>query len=76
MFKGMMDIPVDKQLWFLALFLWALVWKGLAMWKAARVGARYWFWAFLLVNTLGILEILYIYMFSEGGLKFWKKKSE
>ncbi len=48
------------------LFLvWSLVWKGLALWKSAQRGERGWFLAFLLLNTIGILEILYLYIFSK-----------
>jgi len=32
---------------------------------AARKGEKIWFVALLVINTLGILEILYIYVFSE-----------
>ena len=45
--------------------IWSLVWKGMALWKAARLGAKGWFIAMLIINTLGILEILYIYVFSK-----------
>lgn len=44
--------------------LWTLIWKGLALWKAARLGHRGWFIALIIINTLGILDILYIYVFS------------
>ena len=47
--------------------VWTLVWKGLALWKAARSGSKVWFVVLLLVNTLGILDILYIYVFSKKG---------
>ncbi len=45
--------------------IWSLVWKGLALWKAARRGASIWFVVLLVVNTVGILEILYLYVFSK-----------
>ena len=45
--------------------VWALVWKGSALWKAARLGQRNWFVALLVITTLGILEILYLYVFSK-----------
>ncbi len=48
------------------LAIWSLVWKGLALWKAARSGDRNWFIALLIINTAGILEILYIYVFSKN----------
>ena len=41
--------------------------EGLGSLKAARVGSVHWFVALLLVNTLGILEILYIYVFSKAS---------
>jgi hypothetical protein len=50
----------------LALFvIWSIAWKGLALWKAAREGSKVWFVVLLLVNTAGILEILYLYVFSK-----------
>ena len=49
----------------LLLIVWSLIWKGLALWKAARTGSKVWFVVFLIVNTIGILEILYLYVFSK-----------
>ncbi len=40
--------------------LWSLVWKGLALWKSAQKGDKIWFVIMLVVNTLGILEIIYL----------------
>lgn len=45
--------------------LWTLPWKGISLWKSAKRGDLKWFIALLIINTLGILEILYIYVFSE-----------
>jgi hypothetical protein len=53
----------------LLLALWTLPWKGVALWKAARNGSKPWFVALLVVNTAGILEILYIYIFSKRTAK-------
>ena len=53
-------------IWGFFLFIlaaWSVIWKGAALWKAARKGHTGWFIALLVVNTLGILEILYIYKF-------------
>lgn len=41
--------------------VWSLVWKGLALWKSAGLRQKYWFIAILIVNTLGVLEIIYIF---------------
>lgn len=51
--------------------LWTIPWKGVALWKAAQKKDVYWFIALLLINTVGILEILYIFVFSKME---WKKK--
>lgn len=45
--------------------LWSLFWKGFALWKAARRGDSLWFVIILIINSVGILEILYLYFFSE-----------
>ncbi len=50
--------------WVLVL-LWSLFWKGWALWTAAKRDAKIWFVVFLVVNTVGILEIAYIYFFSK-----------
>ncbi|MEI6528091.1 MAG: DUF5652 family protein [bacterium] len=46
----------------IVLALWTIVWKGLALWKAARKGDKIWFVILLIVNTVGILEIIYLLM--------------
>lgn len=50
------------------ILVWSLVWKGLAMWKSARLSHPIWFIVFLLVQSVGILEILYIFLFSKFSL--------
>lgn len=47
------------------IFIWSYVWKLLALWKAATQKSVVWFIVLALVNTVGILEILYIYVFSK-----------
>lgn len=49
----------------IALAIWTLPWKGWALWRAARLEKKWWFVALLVINTLGILEILYIFVFSK-----------
>jgi hypothetical protein len=59
-----MDIPFLLLL--AILLLWELVWKGIALWKAARGGQKYWFIAMLILNTVGILPIIYIFFIKDG----------
>lgn len=44
---------------------WALVWKGMALWHSARHAHKVWFVVLLVANTVGILDILYLYVFSK-----------
>lgn len=46
------------------LVLWEIPWKGVALWKAAKNNDIAWFIILMIVNTVGILEILYIYIWS------------
>ncbi len=64
----MEQVIFNNQLifWLIVLIgLWTLPWKGVALWKAAKKSDKWWFIALLVVNTAGILEILYIYLFSK-----------
>jgi methionyl-tRNA synthetase len=49
--------------------IWTLPWKGVALWKAASMRSKTWFVILFLINTLGILEILYIFLFSKSQRK-------
>ncbi len=53
----------------MALALWTIPWKGVALWKSARQSEKTWFVALLLINTVGLLEILYIFFFSKKNKK-------
>jgi hypothetical protein len=50
-----------------AIVVWSLAWKGFALWRAAREKSPWWFTIILIVNTLGILEILYLFFFSDAA---------
>jgi len=39
---------------------WSLIWKGIALWQAARLSMKGWFVALLILNTVGILEIIFV----------------
>jgi len=61
----MEQILADNQLIITLIILWTLPWKGVSLWKAARLQDKWWFIALLVINTLAILEILYIFVFSK-----------
>lgn len=61
-FIGWMIIPF---------LLWSITWKGLALWHAARRDDKPWFIILLVINTMGVLEIIYLLLvvrlFSDKG---------
>ena len=59
----------DNPLLIVILILWSLAWAGIALWKSARRGDKTWFIIFLIVHTLGILEIIYIFFVTDDGKK-------
>ena len=60
----MLDNPWTMAM-LLVLAVWSIVWKGTALWKAAKNGSRNWYIVMLVVNTVGILEIIYIFFFNK-----------
>lgn len=47
---------------FILLMVWSIFWKGLALWHSAKRGQGWWFIILLIVNTAGILEIIYLFL--------------
>ena len=66
---------------FILYLVWVLPWKGYALWRAARRKESGWFILLFLVNTLAILEIIYIFWIARENKrrvkriwKWWKKR--
>lgn len=51
---------------------WSLFWKGWALWVSARRNEKAWFIILLIINTLGLLEIFYLFIYS----RLFKKEKE
>lgn len=65
-----MEQILQQNVWLiLAITLWVLPWKGVALWKAARLRHKAWFIALLVLNTLAILEIFYIFLVARKAEK-------
>lgn len=60
-----MEEFLNNPLVILAILLWTIPWKGVALWRAVKRGEKKWFIALLIFNTLAILEIIYIFVFSK-----------
>jgi hypothetical protein len=60
----------------LAAVAWTIFWKGWSLWISARKGEFWWFIAMLIINTFGILEILYLFVFKKMKFNFKTKRFE
>ncbi|MDO8511877.1 MAG: DUF5652 family protein [bacterium] len=54
-----------KMQWLVLLIIWTIPWKGFALWRSARNKQLPWFIGIMVVNTFGILEILYLAFFQK-----------
>ncbi|MCE9549122.1 DUF5652 family protein [Candidatus Nomurabacteria bacterium] len=46
---------------FVILMAWTLFWKAYGVWIAVKNDHKGWFIALVILNTLGVLEIIYIF---------------
>lgn len=60
-------VPDAELFLFLSFMILVLALKGFALWTAAQNNKKGWFVALLFLNTLGILETLYLLVFSKRG---------
>lgn len=63
LFSGMMAGWLGILL--LPLTFWSLFWMGWSLWRAAKDDNKVWFIILLLVHTMGILDIIYIFLVSK-----------
>ena len=50
------------------LLIWSAAWKAVALWHAARNNQLGWYVAMVIINTAGILEIIYLLFFRKRPL--------
>lgn len=54
------ELSTTQVVVFSLLIIWELIWKGLGLWKSAQNEQLGWYLAILLLNTLGILPMIYV----------------
>ena len=68
------ELFLQQNIWIVILLaLWVLPWKGYALWSAARLSHKWWFLILLVVNTLAILDIIYIFFIAKTGKNLFKE---
>lgn len=65
--------------YFIVLIYISVLLKGVALWRAGTQRQRNWFIALLVINLVGILELVYLFKFSKkpltlGEIKSWVKR--
>jgi methionyl-tRNA synthetase len=53
----------------IVIILWSAFWTVWALWEAAKRKSKVWFIILFVLNTVGILEILYIFVIGKKHLK-------
>lgn len=55
--------------------IWSTLTKGVALWRAANHKQTNWFVVMLVINTIGILELIYLFRFAKKRLTITEIKS-
>lgn len=64
MLENILQFLLSHPLYFFLIIAWSTIWKGVALWYSAQRRDTGWFIAIFLLNTLGILEIVYLFVFT------------
>lgn len=65
---------INIIIYLLPIIIWELYWKGVGLWRAAKLDHQKWFIAILILNTLGILPIIYLLILRNKKSKSNSKK--
>jgi hypothetical protein len=72
-FNNMFFVGGDWALITIIVLVWSLFWKGCSLWIAGKRDEKWWFLALLILNTVGILDIIYIFLVAK---KKWSNVQE
>lgn len=72
----MFENPMGNLLLLLVMVLWILPLKGYALWTAVKNNDKGWFVALVILNTIGILELIYIFGFAKKNFSDLKRTAK
>jgi len=67
------QLPLFVNILIVILTLWTIPWKIYAIWTAVKHDHKKWFVALIILNTVAILEIIYIFKIAK---KNWTEVKE
>ncbi|MCX6755271.1 MAG: DUF5652 family protein [Candidatus Nomurabacteria bacterium] len=56
-----MNLNGKEGVFFVAVILWTLAWKCYSSWLASKNNDKRWFVALVVLNTAGILDMIYVF---------------
>ena len=62
------DSLLNRVEFIIPFLIWSIFWKGWALWRSAGKRQLIWFVILLTVNTMGILEIAYIFFLNRWDI--------
>ena len=63
--NNLIHLMQPNNVWFYVIVAWSLIWKGIALWQAGRNKQLAWFIVIFVLNTVGVLEIIYLIFFKK-----------
>ncbi len=68
-------LPFNNPMFVFIILVWSIFWKGIALWRSAQNHQRNWFLVILIVSSMGIIEIVYLFKFSKKRLTIQEMKN-
>ena len=62
---AVLGITPGMLIGFYILLVWTIIWEGIALWKSGRNNQIVWFVVMFILNTAGILPIIYLLFFQK-----------
>lgn len=59
----MKEMLLQIPWWVWPALVWDIIWKMIGLWKSARNNHRVWFFLIFILNTIGILPLVYVLFF-------------
>ncbi len=59
---------MSQPQFYIPFLIWSIFWKGFALWKSANKKQLIWFILLLIVNTVGLMEIIYIFFLNRWDI--------
>jgi hypothetical protein len=64
-----METLIANPYLLIALVLWTIPWQAWSLWLSARRGEVWWFLVMTILNTIGLLNIFYIFVIAKQSDK-------